>query len=348
MPDCASALDALRKAEDTYRSTLNELASAQAAVIPADQRLAKAEKAYNDAALAADKAQKDWSDFVNGLINDPSLGVAGIEAGAALSAKDVPSGATSALVRGPDGVAHILWGRSDQPAVKDAWNAAALKAIGTNNNFAADGKVTADAVPPAKAELDSARDASKAAHARLDAAQKANQDAQAAYEGAVQAARAACGSDPKMQPTSNGSEFGVDPLVSPGQRDKAVKTINLLRPAEVAGMKIVQHYDHPGPKDAFAVWNQDGDNKVHLYDSAARAAIIKHEVGHWVYHNKLSDQDRKNWKDSWGANKAKMPTSIAKDDEDQGFAECYEKIRDNEPLDPAIKAAINKILEKIH
>lgn len=347
MPDCASALAALRKAEDSWNSAYSELHAAQAAAKLTGDALVKAEKAYNAAALAADVALKAWSDFIAGLKADPTLGVPGIDAGTAPSAATVPAGASSALVRDPAGAALILWGRSDQPAVRDAWTTAALKAVGTYNTLSSDSISASAAVPPARAAFDAAKAADDAARARLDAAVPAEQTAHSTYDAALAAGRAACGSDPQQTPTANGSKVGIDPLVPPDRRDKLIGVIDLLKPKEVSGMKLIQHYDHKQNKDAFAVW-EPSDNTVHLYSCCANAAIVKHEVGHWVYHNHVFGADRQAWKDFWAANKAKMPTSISRDDEDQGFAECYEKLRDNEPLDPAIKKTLSDLLDKIH
>jgi len=346
MPDCAGALAALRNAEGAWNAAHDELQQAAAAAAAADRALAAAEKAFNDASLAADRALKAWSDFIDALKKDPTLGVPGIDAGTAPSADKVPAGASSGLVRDPSGAVLLLWGRSDRRATLDAWTTALLKAMGTYNVLSSTSIAASAAALTARAARDRARADADAAHKRLDAARAADKTADAAYDAALAAARAACGSDPAQTTTGNGVTVGTDPLVPPDRRKKLIDVIDLLKPKEVKGMKVIQHYDHPANKDAFAVW-EPSDNTVHLYDSCARARIVKHEVGHWVYHNRVLPADQQTWKDVWAKNKANMPSSIARDDDDQGFAECYERLRDNEPLDPDIKKAIAKIVENI-
>jgi hypothetical protein len=72
---------------------------------------------------------------------------------------------------------------------------------------------------------------------------------------------------------------------------------------------------------------------------------IKHEIGHHVFH-KLSADRKTRWKQQWEHLKShgKLPSDYAGKNENEGFAEIYERFRNRLPLDDAAREAFGEFV----
>lgn len=357
MPDCQAALTALRNAEDAYNAAFTAQAAAKAAADRADLALKKAQQAFDAASAAAQKALNDWKTFLDAISQDPTLGVAGMQGNCGF-VQDPSKAPDHSTIVGPfhlpDQTRRYLWGRTDQATVQSAWNAKADQANVNAQALEAAAKSTAADLAVAQTTLNNAQQDVTTTHAALDAATAQLKTASQTYDAALANARAACRGVGGQPPEGvNGADLTVDPLVPKKNRNAAKAAIDIPPKKDIKGMKIVQHYDAPkgAPSDALSYYDP-ADNTVHLINCASKKEIVKHEIGHWVYHNRVLPDDAgakpdDTWKAFWKAHKSDMPTGIAKEDDDQGFAEAYEFFRDGKKLNPAIEAEIKRRLAKI-
>lgn len=153
-----------------------------------------------------------------------------------------------------------------------------------------------------------------------------------------------------------GVDIFIDPTVVEGDDlAAAIKVLGTLPPKEMEGLKGIYVYganpDEYGEKLLAGDYDHN-TSKIRMFPGGHDKRTIKHEIGHHVW-NRLSEEAKERWTRFWEmggvgsrttSDGGAMPTSYATTNHREGFAEVYEALRDNEPLDPRAKGKMEEIL----
>ena len=142
----------------------------------------------------------------------------------------------------------------------------------------------------------------------------------------------------------------------PGVKDEARERVrDLIRTkipdGDLDGLTDITLSDDPPPRREVEVREEGGGTGRRSvdadgsYDRSAKRIVdwdppreetIKHEIGHHVYFDRFTDEQRQRWTTFWRQHRDRMPTDYAKTHEKEGFAEVYEWLRDRKALDDAV------------
>lgn len=356
---CQMARDAYQAEYSQYEAALRNLRQAKIDLRVKTGELDRARDRLADAEAALTAANTAWDAHVDGIRANPALGVPNVEAG--VQPPDAPpAGAAVAGIfparQAPDFNAWAAGAPSDQ----SAWHAAADPALQRAIDLR-DVAVDAESVATQR------RAEFAAAEAAAQAAREAEQNASAARreaKGRITLARAqvhnVCGEETASGALGGGGEINVDPGVLPDHERRVRDKLESLPDEETDGIREINLLEEFGPPSSFnpevSIYGKYSPfrRRIRLYLFGHQEETLKHEVGHHVHLNRLSDAARDRWKTFYetGDNGkeepvGKMPTGYATTDEGEGFAEVYEHLRDDKALDPEVKQLIEDLLEEL-
>lgn len=357
---CQMARTAYQAELDQYNIRVGEHRQAKRDLRQRSEELDQARQRLADAEAVLAAANNAWDAHTDGVRAGPDLGVPNVEAG--VQPPDAPpaGAAVAGIFQSRQPPNFNAWA-AGSAADLSAWQAAADAALQTAIDLR-DVAVAAEAVVAQRqAEL-------AAAEAAEQAAREAEQNANAAKmeaKGRVTLARAqvlnVCGEETASGPIGGGGEFKVDPGVLPDDERRVRDRLESLPDEETDGIREVNLLDELGPTSSVVPEGFVSGNyspilqRINLFISNHLESTLKHEVGHHVHLNRLSDAARARWKAFYetGDNgkkepEGKMPTDYATVDDGQGFAEVYEHLRDDKALDPEVKRLIEDLLAELN
>lgn len=303
-----------------------------------------------------DHANQTWDAAVTRVRRDPSLGVAGVTAGI-LPQDPKPEGATGAGLFEARLIKDFsLWSTGSDSPLSD-WLQVADTAMRQLRKLAKTARDAEAVVVPLEAARDIAKNKHDVADARVQAAVK---DSEKAWNRSVEALAKVirtCGSQKGRYPIAGGGRVEVDPGVPIKDEKAVIDRLASLPKGETKDLdkvslrdRVVPDRDKPGRVTAGTYI----DKEIDLNTFGHEEETLKHEVGHHVYFRHLNESARLEWEAFYktGDNGkkqpvGKMPTGYASTKASEGFAEVYEFLRDNKPLDPDVKRLLEKLLKKL-
>lgn len=114
--------------------------------------------------------------------------------------------------------------------------------------------------------------------------------------------------------------------------EKTVRAVFTGLPAR--GKQITVMVREVRPEEWKTVDDEGESGAVGVYDDEERTIYLKsgerdldftfaHEYGHHVYFCTFTGAERRTWRRFWRMNRREMPDAYAREDPDEGFAECY-------------------------
>ena len=161
--------------------------------------------------------------------------------------------------------------------------------------------------------------------------------------------------------TIGDTEINIYGRVKPHQEKEVLRVLKGIPESQLVGLSEITLHGKPSDRDLpvkdertgetvrvepGATYSPRDKSIVDWYPPEARE--IKHEIGHHVYYERLSDAQRAEWETFWGTNTDKMPTDYARKNNAEGFAEAYEFFYDRpDDLNEDVKEKIHRLLEAI-
>jgi hypothetical protein len=364
---CQAARNALQAAVNAYLSARRTTSVAEFTRDRAVRDVDAARAIARNAEAARVVAAAAWQALVDRLTADPTFAT-GIA-----DARFVNPPAVAGLAGGelvgplplPDGTNRVLFGRDELPSILAAWRTAATNALAEDLRLKRAAEATA---------VDAAARAADLANAErlLADAERALTDARAAQDGvrtrAIDADRtvqATCSGEARKD-TIDGTDFEVRPGVLPEDEETLRRLIGRIAGKEKTGLTSIELEDLEGAETSYVDPNTGATiagRRSGQYSRAGRSIIVydqdeqvlKHEIGHHVYYQRLPADVRDEWERYWGTgnNKlktplGKMPTGYAGSEADEAFADVYEFFYDMPgALDPETRDKIADLLRRI-
>ncbi len=194
-----------------------------------------------------------------------------------------------------------------------------------------------------------------ASYSRALEASIAATDARVAAEDVV---REKCGDQVLVVDLGGGLRMRVEPHVDPTQQ-KAVEEVlrDRIPPEDKDGLDWIRLHGEPADEPSVVTDELTGEQReiksAGSYTRERRAiddwsppgvGTIEHQVGHHVFHHKLTAEQRRAWQDFWNRRVNKFPTDYSKVSNGEGFAEAYEFFRNNRDLDDEIRRAMERLV----
>lgn len=352
-----------QKARQAYQQTLvdhkaavqrRQRAHAKAKTAKAD--LDRKQAALTQAEVSMNQANQNWDGEVARIRTDPTLGVAEVQAGV-LPQDPRPAEATGAgKFRARQIPAFSLWAKGGDQSLSH-WLQQADLLMNRLNKL----RDTAIAAAAEVARREAARDAGQVLHAAAKAKAKvATQEAEQVFEQTVEALakiKRVCGKQRARHPFTGGGTIIIDPGVTPDNEKEVRDRLATLPKNETKGLKEIEMRNRsvPDPKNPNGVIaGRYGAGNIELNEFGHKEDTLKHEVGHHVYLHHFPEKVQLEWDAFFNAGDngkkrpvGKMPTGYATTNPSEGFAEAYEFLRDNKPLDPDLKILLEKLLGEI-
>ncbi len=194
-----------------------------------------------------------------------------------------------------------------------------------------------------------------ASYSRALEASIAATDARKAAEDVV---REKCGDQVLVVDLGGGLRMRVEPQVDPSEQKEVEEVLrDKIPPEDKSGLDWVQLRGAPASGPSTVTDERTGETReIKPAGSYTRekkvihdwyppgVGTIKHEVGHHVFHHKLTAEQRRAWQEFWRRNVDKFPTDYSKVSNGEGFAEAYEFFRNNRDLDDEIRRAMERLV----
>jgi hypothetical protein len=358
-PACQVARDAYQAAYNDYLAARDAYIRAESALSRAVEALNQAQQRLDNAQDALDRANDAWEAHLTAVKSDPTLAVPGVEAGVAPPQTPPDGAAIAGLFRARTPPNFSIWALGD-PEPLDAWGDAANRALQKTVTLRAAAQQAGDAVAQRTTERDAAATAEQSARQIEQNARTARSQASATASAALAQVKTACAGQTATYPL-DGGEIEVAPGILP-EDEKAVRDrLDSLPDEEKEGLNKVDIQDELGPPSPAAAMGvvagqyRVSSQRIQLFIFGHSEKVVKHELGHHVYFDRLPETARERWRQFYGngTNKqkvpaGKMPTGYATTDEQEGFAEVYEFLRDGKPLEPEVKQLIEELLREIN
>lgn len=353
---CQTARAAYQAAMNSYYAARDAHVHAQSVLRSATDALRDAQRALTQAQNASRAADAAWDAHVAAIKADPSLAVPTVETGVLPPTAPPAGAAVAGPIQSRTPPNFSIWA-AGIPTDLSRWQTAADRAL----QRAVVLKAAADQARTALNAKTAQHATSAAAEATARAAELTARAARTAASNAAVAERAkvhtACAGQHTSHPLGGGGEIVVDPGVLPDDETKVRRRLESLPEKEKRGIHKVEMGDDvkKDPDTGQTEWTAGeyaiGAQTIHLYILGHTEKTMKHEVGHHVYFHRMTEAARDRWKRFFqqGTNgqvvpTGKMPTQYATTDEAEGFAEAYEFLRDNKPLDPAVKQLLEDLV----
>lgn len=87
-----------------------------------------------------------------------------------------------------------------------------------------------------------------------------------------------------------------------------------------AEWRTAEEVDDP---ESLGIYDENTHRLLLRGDDHELAVTFAHEFGHHVFYTSFSRSERSAWRRYWKAHRTEMPAGEAREDADEGFAECY-------------------------
>ncbi len=187
---------------------------------------------------------------------------------------------------------------------------------------------------------------------------KAARVATDARKDAEQVVREKCGEQVLVVDLGGGVRMRVEPHVDLSQQEDVEEVLrDKIPPDDKSGLDWIRLQGEPAEDPGVVIDERTGEKReikrAGSYTRERRViddwyppdvGTIKHEVGHHVFHHRLTDEQRRAWQEFWKRNVEKFPTDYAKINNGEGFAEAYEFFRNDLDLDDEIRRLMEKLV----
>lgn len=194
-----------------------------------------------------------------------------------------------------------------------------------------------------------------ASYAQAIRAANAATDARKAAEATV---REKCGDQVLVVDLGGGLRMRVEPLVDPDEQQDVEEVLRDKIPSDdKSGLDWVQLRGEPAEGPSTVTDERTGDTRevspAGSYSREKRVihdwyppgvGTIKHEMGHHVFHHRLTDAQRRAWQEFWKRNVGKFPTDYSKVNSGEGFAEAYEFLRNDLDLNDEVRQVMEELV----
>ncbi len=194
-----------------------------------------------------------------------------------------------------------------------------------------------------------------ASYSRALEASIAATDARKAAEADV---REKCGDQVLVVDLGGGLRMRVEPQVDPSEQKDVEEVLrDKIPPEDKSGLDWVRLHGEPAEEPSTVTDERTGEKREvtsagsynrerRVIDDWHPAGVrtIKHQLGHHVFHHKLTDDQRRAWQDFWKRNVEKFPTGYSKINNGEGFAEAYEFFRNDMTLDDEIRQLMEELV----
>lgn len=209
-----------------------------------------------------------------------------------------------------------------------------------------------------RAEEDFQRVADRFGTASYSRALQASIAATDARKAAEDVLREKCDDQVLVVDLGSGLRMRVEPHVDPAEQKDIEEVLrDKIPPADKDGLDWIRLQGEPKQEPSTVTDERTGETReIKLAGSYNRerkviddwyppgVSTIKHELGHHVFHHKLTAEQRRAWQDFWKRNVERFPTDYAKVNSGEGFAEAYEFFRNNRDLDDEIRRAMERLV----
>ena len=156
-------------------------------------------------------------------------------------------------------------------------------------------------------------------------------------------------------------EFEVFGRVKPHQEQEILEILGRIPAGHKRGLRKITLRPKPSSQPEPVLDERTGARVLvepaGEYDRGSRsivqwyppnASTMKHEIGHHVFYQRLTEQQRTDWQNFWEQHREQIPRDHGKRNYWEGFAVVYEVYFDNrEKLPPAVREKMKPLLEGI-
>ena len=161
--------------------------------------------------------------------------------------------------------------------------------------------------------------------------------------------------------TLEGFEFEVYGRVKPHQEAEILEVLGRIPARHKRGLRKITLRAKPSGQPETVIEERTGARVLvepaGEYDLESRsitqwyppnASTVKHEIGHHVFYQLLSEQQRTEWQNFWNQHREQIPRDHGKRNHWEGFAVVYEAYFDDQgKLPPVVREKIRTLLDGI-
>jgi hypothetical protein len=356
-PACQAARLVYQRAMTAYFAARADHLRAIADHRTAVDELGRARQQLDRAQAALIRANDAWDGQTRTVETAPALGVPNVEAGVVRSPEPPPADvAIAALFHARIEPNFSIYAAGDAPAL-NIWQRAADAALQSNANLRAAALGSVADLAREAAQHAAAVTAETAARQSEQNAAAIRSEASARGSAALAEVLKVCAGQVANHPLGGGGEIHVGPAVLPDDEARLREKLDSLPDAETEGLDMVEVREESSEMagDGHCAGNyRPSSRAIRLFMLGHDERVLKHEVGHHVYFNRLSATAVARWKQFYADGShhhpqpvGQMPTAYAATGDGEGFADVYEYYRDGKRLHPEVQRLMEELLGEL-